>query len=193
VRERQVSRYSAAVRRARGFSASAFQTRPARCAPLPASLGKVSKIPKVDGPKRTAKHGLIAGSLCASFPGFASSRTNSAAVIVSAIAFFRRATRQWCTACFAGGRVVALAYPRDPERSPNSQTVPGCPCRLAQTIARRRIRPIAARCLPPANAIRAGRSESKIVALHGVLASHRRAQFDLGSGIFARNRGWLDS
>src|SRR5438874_1583983 len=76
----------------------AAATLPERWACRPASSGKASKIPKVDGPSRIANHDVVAGSCCtmerpprrklstsASFPGFASSRTSSATLTVSAI------------------------------------------------------------------------------------------------------------
>src|SRR5258707_7149185 len=41
---------------------SAAATRPDRCACRPASSGKASKMPKVEGPRRMANHALVAGS-----------------------------------------------------------------------------------------------------------------------------------
>src|SRR5580693_7167770 len=73
------------------FAIKAAAIRPSRCAWRPASSGKASKMPNVEGPIRIANHAVVAGSCSASgkpprrkastsfsFPGLASSRTSNA-------------------------------------------------------------------------------------------------------------------
>src|SRR5262249_24081807 len=75
--------------------------RPFRCACLPASSGKASKIAKVEGPRRIANQLMVAGSCCArgspllrrfatstSLPGFASKRTKSAVFTMESLLVF---------------------------------------------------------------------------------------------------------
>jgi len=73
------------------FAISAAATRPVRCAWRPASLGKTSKMPKVEGDIWIANHAVVAGSCWTianplwrksatsfSLPGLASRRTHKA-------------------------------------------------------------------------------------------------------------------
>src|ERR1700687_3729450 len=86
------------AKRSAAFSFKAAATRPDKCASLPVSSGKASKMPKVDFPRRIANHATVAGSCwtserpprrksstSVSFPGFASSRTHSPSFIASAM------------------------------------------------------------------------------------------------------------
>src|SRR6266487_5944494 len=76
-------------------SFNALATSPERCASRPLLSGNVSKIPKVEGPKRTAYQLVVAGSFSTrdkplrrnfstsiSLPFFASRRTSNATLVI---------------------------------------------------------------------------------------------------------------
>src|ERR1700722_19899047 len=82
---------------AEAFAINAAAMGPARCAFLSASLANASKMPKVEGPRRSANQTGVLVSCCASgnadsrnlatspsFPGFASRRTNNASLTMVA-------------------------------------------------------------------------------------------------------------
>gem|GEM_PF-3804829 len=86
----------------------AAATLPDRCAWRPASSGKASKMPKVDGPRRMPNQAVVAGSSMTrgrpplrklstsfSFPGFASRRTNNATVTMTCFLSFKECDRSW--------------------------------------------------------------------------------------------------
>src|SRR4030095_6714477 len=86
------------------LSFKALAISPERCASRPLLSGNVSKIPKVEGPKRIAYHVVVLGSFSTidrplrrnfstsiSLPLFASSRTNNATlVIVTSFGYLRK-------------------------------------------------------------------------------------------------------
>src|SRR6266404_945520 len=83
------------ARRSGAFSIKALATFPDRCASRPASSGNASKMAKVVGPSLIPNQAVVAGSCCTnpcasrknfatsfSLPGFASSLTNNAFVVM---------------------------------------------------------------------------------------------------------------
>src|SRR5207248_4585618 len=87
--------FGGCTRRSDAFSINALGTFPERCAARPASSGNASKMAKVVGPSLIPNQAVVAGSCCTkpcpsrknfatsfSFPGFASSLTNNAFVVM---------------------------------------------------------------------------------------------------------------
>src|SRR5438874_5090365 len=87
--------FGGCTRRSGAFSINALATFPERCASRPASSGNASKMAKVVGPSLIPNQAVVAGSCWTkpcpsrrnfatsfSFPGFASSLTNNAFVVM---------------------------------------------------------------------------------------------------------------